>query len=674
MRVPVFSSLEAAKVYLSQGLVPIPLRPASKVPAISDWTHFDLAEQDVEKVFGDAEINVGLLTGAPSSGLVDIDLDVSEARLLAPDFLPETGWIHGRESAAASHYMFRAPSISTRRFVDPVSGAVVVEQRADGCQSMAPPSRHPCGEMVVQEADGIPSLISPQRLEDCVRRLAAGALLALHYPQQGSRHNATNALTGMLIRGGWTEEDVLHFITSVARAASDEEWQARARNVATTAKRIVEDSPSTGAPTLAGLMPPEVVRTVGLWLGFEWNPIQAEGGASQPVAGQQPNRTLQFISLGDLLDEPEEETPWLVEGRLPAGGLSAIVAKPKVGKSTLARALALAVSRGEPWLGWETSPGPVFYLAFEEKRSEVRRHFKTMGATGEEPLQLIIGPCPVNAVAHLESAAERERPALIIVDTLQALVRVKDLNDYAVVSRALEPLVRIARHAGAHVLFVHHSRKGRTRQDGDSILGSTAIMGAVDTSIELRRTKSCRSLWTTQRYGEDQEEVVFELDPETRIPSLGGPREAFEEGRLEDAILSALRDAHGPLTEEEIDHRVSGRTGRKRAALRRLVGRKAVVRTGKGVRGARFRHSFLEAGTSNSGILVSRSLVPLRRGEQETSNSGLDSPTLVPRSPVPEGPPTGDGGAEEAEPAPAKEGRQNGRKGPHGADGSDSDT
>jgi hypothetical protein len=421
----------------------------------------------------------------------------------------------------------------------------------------------------------------------------------------------------MLLRGGWAEKDVLHFITAVARAASDEEWQARARNVATTAKRIAEHSPSTGAPSLADLMSPGVVRTVGLWLGFKWNPTSHEGVGAQPVAGEQPNRTLQFISLGDLLDEPDEETPWLVEGRLPAGGVSALVAKPKAGKSTLARALALAVSRGEPWLGWETSPGTVFYLAFEEKRSQVREHFRTMGATGEEPVRLIIGPGPVNAVAQLESAAQRERPVLVIVDTLQALVRAKDLNDYSEVSRALEPLVRIARHSGAHLLFCHHARKGNTRKDGDSVLGSTAIMGGVDTSILLRRTERCRSLWTTQRYGEDLEEVVFGLDPETRLPYLGGPREAFEEGRIEDAVLSALRDASDSLTEDEVGHRVSGQTGRKRAALRRLVRKGSVVRLGKGVRGDGYRYSFPEAGTSNSELSISCSVVPLRIGEQE---------------------------------------------------------
>ncbi len=576
-------------------------------------------------------------------------------------------------SAPSSHYLFVSPGCTTRKFADSIDGTMLVELRADGCQTLVPPSVHPSGERVVQEREGVPSHAPADDLSERVRRLAAAALLARHYPAKGSRHHATNALAGMLIRGGWGEEAVRHFISAVARAASDEEWEERFRNVATTAKRVTENFPSTGAPGLAKLMPREVVETAGEWLGFKWNPNQFEGRGEQRSVGELPNRTLEFISLGDLLEESDEGTPWLVEGRLPAGGVSAIVAKPKAGKSTLARALALSVSCGEPWLSWETSPGPVFYLAFEEKRSEVREHFRAMGATGEEPLRIVVGPGPINAVAQLEKAAASERPVLIIVDTLQALVRAKDLNDYAEVSRALEPLIRIARHVGAHVLLVHHARKGPVAQDGDSILGSTALMGAVDTVILLRRTNRCRTLWTVQRYGDDLEEVVFELDPETRTPYLAGSREAFEGGVIEEAVLSALREAQEPLTEEEIDQRVNGRTGPKRAALRRLVGRGAVVRAGKGVRGDGYRYSFPRAGTSISGFSFSRSLVPLEGGEQETRISP-ESPFLVSCSLVPGGPPAEAGRPDEAGSASANEEGEDKRKGPQTVDGEGSGT
>ena len=101
------------------------------------------------------------------------------------------------------------------------------------------------------------------------------------------------------------------------------------------------------------------------------------------VAKWQPAKGsgLTLTRLGDLIAEPEEQVPWLLEGILPAGGLGLLAAKPKVGKSTLARCLALAVASGEPFLDRPTLKGAVIYLALEEKRSEVRAHFRAMGAT-----------------------------------------------------------------------------------------------------------------------------------------------------------------------------------------------------------------------------------------------------------------------------------------------------
>jgi len=48
---------------------------------------------------------------------------------------------------------------------------------------------------------------------------------------------------------------------------------------------------------------------------------------------------------------------------MPAGGLVAIVAKPKVGKTTMAEDLSVAVARGDDWLGRPTEQGAVLYLA-----------------------------------------------------------------------------------------------------------------------------------------------------------------------------------------------------------------------------------------------------------------------------------------------------------------------
>ena len=60
---------------------------------------------------------------------------------------------------------------------------------------------------------------------------------------------------------------------------------------------------------------------------------------------------LTFISLKDLFNTPDVKVDWLVDGLLPIGGLSLLVAKPKAGRSTLARNLVLAVAQGQDFLG-----------------------------------------------------------------------------------------------------------------------------------------------------------------------------------------------------------------------------------------------------------------------------------------------------------------------------------
>ena len=219
-----------------------------------------------------------------------------------------------------------------------------------------------------------------------------------------------------------------------------------------------------------------------------------------------------FTRLGDLLDEEDEEVEWLVDDHLPSGGLSMVAAKPKAGKS---RCLALAVARGSDFLNCETSRGSVFYLALEEKRSEVRRHFQAMGATHDDEIFIFCASSPSDGLAQLHEATKKDKPALVIIDPLFRMVRVKDGNDYAQMTAALEPLMALARDTGAHVLAVHHSGKAK-RSGGDSVLGSTAIFAAVDTLLEMKRSNKYRTLSSIQRYGTDLEEITFEFDVSDR--------------------------------------------------------------------------------------------------------------------------------------------------------------
>jgi len=321
------------------------------------------------------------------------------------------------------------------------------------------------------------------------------------------------------------------------------------------------------------------------WLGRTSKKERPSRGPSEPASRNgQKHEPPSFISMKSLLAEPDESTKWLVDGLLPDGGTSLLVAKPKVGKSTFAQNLAFHIARGEPFLGLDVAPGPVFYLALEEKRSELRRHFAAMGATDDDDIAFYVARAPEGALTWLTREAEVRKPRLIVIDTFQRFARLRDINDYAAVTNALDPVTNLARSTGAHLLMTHHGKKAGGA-DGDAVLGSTALFGAVDTLLEMHRREIGRSLSSIQRYGDAFEETVITLDASTyRISAQGSTQEA-DRRRVADLILTYLKTRGEPVQAVEIFAEVEARRQVKIAALADLVEDGTVVRSGAGKKG-----------------------------------------------------------------------------------------
>jgi hypothetical protein len=318
-----------------------------------------------------------------------------------------------------------------------------------------------------------------------------------------------------------------------------------------------------------------------------WNHLLAE---LQNLGTGHSLSEFQLTPLKDLLIEPEEKVEWVLENRLPTGGISILAGKPKAGKSTFARCLALAISRGEKFLGSQTQAGTVVYLALEEKRSEVKRHFRQMGAQGSEPILVHCAAAPKNAIDVVEQLASKHNPVLIIIDPLLRLARMKDGNDYAEVTKAMEPLISIARTSGAHILAVHHLGKGNRPDPSEGILGSTAFLASVDTALLFKRTERHRTIYSLQRYGEDLAEHVLDYDTEKHLVSLGALTSEVDGARIASAIVVHLEEC-GEQLEEDISDAVEGRNSLKRKALRSLVKEGVVVRGGAGRRNDPYRYS-----------------------------------------------------------------------------------
>lgn len=217
--------------------------------------------------FGASPCNIGVLLGEPSNGLVDIDLDCSEAVRLAPRFFPDTCRF-GRDGKRSSHWLFVCKDATTHKFQGPAG--MLLEIRSTGAQTVFPGSTHPTGGSITFDSDELaPVSISWEELLSAARSLAAAALLAKHWPPEGARNQAALALAGVLIRGGWSPSKAGDFIQWVADAADDEEAEQRARCAWSTEERLDSGGTATGIPALIQIVGEVVVEKLLSWLKLE---------------------------------------------------------------------------------------------------------------------------------------------------------------------------------------------------------------------------------------------------------------------------------------------------------------------------------------------------------------------------------------------------------------------
>jgi hypothetical protein len=319
-----------------------------------------------------------------------------------------------------------------------------------------------------------------------------------------------------------------------------------------------------------------------------------------PVTATPSVRTAFVLTrLGDLLNKPDAPVDYVLENVLIAGGVSGVFSKPKVGKSTFARNLCLAVARGEDFLGLKTKKGECIYLALEEREDDLRQDFRAMGADGSEPIYVHAASAPAEGIAALCELVRERKPVLVVIDPLFRLARIRDEKAYAETYTALGPLIDVAREVGTHVMFSHHAGKGMKADSVDSPLGSTAIGGAVSTLLILKRTSNRRTIETVQRVGADIPETVLEFEPDTRRLAMGGTRFDSDRHGCETEILEFLRSASDPQTQEQIRDGVEGQTRVIRAALTALVATERVDRTGDGKRGKPFMYAFPNSGSEH---------------------------------------------------------------------------
>ena len=318
---------------------------------------------------------------------------------------------------------------------------------------------------------------------------------------------------------------------------------------------------------------------------------QADGGADVAAILERVKRDIESIEdqsrmvpivpASDFASINMPEPPQIIHGVLRAGQVGMMAASSKAGKSWALLSLAMAVSTGSEWMGWQTTQGRVLYINGELSRFDMQRRLKelvfALGLPGV-PANLDIWHMrgQNKTIADLiPEVMRRQRAkgqyALVEPDPMYCFGGGRDENDNSEQAKTMGEMSEMAERTGAAVWVAHHFSKGNKRDTDhlDRASGAGMFARAVDTFMTLTRhqEEGAYTVETTTRSFARPEKFVVrweyplwsmakDLDPEElKKPNQGGrPAKYTPEGLVSvmvpcgmsrGALYQAYRDETG---------------------------------------------------------------------------------------------------------------------------------
>jgi len=295
-----------------------------------------------------------------------------------------------------------------------------------------------------------------------------------------------------------------------------------------------------------------------------------------PVKSTAPRKTFSTITAHALMQKTITPLLWIILKLLP-GGLTLLAGKPKSAKSWLALEIAIAVATAQQALGYfQTIQSKVLGLFLEDSEESLRERLDLLVDDALELLKNLdlafdCSPFAGGGVDQLISYIEANpETKLIIVDTWARFrpSRKQSGDIYAEDYSDLAILHSVAKQYGIAILLVHHAKKGTSEDPYDSVLGSTALSGATDTTLLLQRQPGNDSGVLLCR-GRRLPDQAFNMTFQDCVWTCDGPRDEVAVSEASQQVREFLQSADGPKTMTDI----SKGTAKSYASIKKLIPR-----------------------------------------------------------------------------------------------------
>jgi RecA-family ATPase len=208
----------------------------------------------------------------------------------------------------------------------------------------------------------------------------------------------------------------------------------------------------------------------------------------------------EIVDACDLFDTPMEPPAVIVEGMFHKGTSGMIGGASKAHKTWAMMHIATAIAAGVPWMGRETTQGPVLYVDCELPKYFLRSRLLAVQAALDvrlargmlDTLSLRGHAADIKQVAQRISARIKNREySLIVLDPIYKMLGARDENNNGEIAELLNELEWLSKDSGALTLFSHHFSKGNQSAKAgiDRVAGAGAWGRGPDSIIPFTEHK-----------------------------------------------------------------------------------------------------------------------------------------------------------------------------------------